>query len=277
MAFEDLPLSRTPSWEPPVPPRVPPGGGSPTRWIGVAALALVAGGGLGFWWMTRSQPEQVPPPPPEATEGAVKSSRPQRQPWELPALDGSDAIFREAVATLSKHPMLARLLATDGLIRAAVLAVVQIGDGKTPVVPLAVLRPTTRLTIVGDPQGRLDSASYPRWSGPTNALVSVSPSDAAQLYVNVKDLFDAAYADLGHPGGNFDEAITRAIEVVVATPVATDPPLLWRRPGYFEHTDAALRSLRPVQKQLMLTGPENQQRLVTWLRELAAKLDLKIR
>ena len=40
-------------------------------------------------------------------------------------------------------------------------------------------------------------------------MLSVQPADAAQLYVNVKDLFDAAYAELGHPGGNFDEAIER--------------------------------------------------------------------
>ena len=273
MSFEEPPLARTPNPRAVAPP---PEGGSPTRWIVVAALALAAGAGLGFWWMTRAQPDQVPPGPTTATEGAVTSHRPQRQPMELPTLDNSDAIFREAVAQLSAHPMLARLLATDGLVRATALAVIQIGDGKTPSIPLKVLRPSTRMTIVGTEQGKVDTASYPRWNGATGALLSVKPTDAAQLYVNVKDLFDAAYVEMGHPNGDFDEAIERAVQMVVSTPQPIDPPELLRRPNYFEHTDASLRSLRPVQKQVILFGPENQARLTTWLRQLATALDLKV-
>jgi hypothetical protein len=195
---------------------------------------------------------------------------------DLPTLDSSDTIFRDAVAVLSKHPMLTRLMATEGLVRATALAVVQIGDGKTPVVPLSVMRPPTRIAIIGLEQGRLDSATYPRWNNATGALLSVRPTDAAQLYVNVKDLFDAAYAELGHPGGNFDEAIELAVAMVVRTPQPADPPELLRRPNYFEHTDPVLRALRPVQKQVILLGPENQSRLTTWLRQLATALDLKV-
>jgi hypothetical protein len=273
MSFAETPLARTPD------PRLatpPPEGGSPTRWVAVAALAIAAGAGLAFWWMTRAQPDQVPPGPTAATEGAVTSQRPQRQPMDLPTLDSSDVIFRDAVAVLSKNPMLTRLVATDGLIRNTALAVVQIGDGKTPAVPLKVLRPASRIAITGPDQGRIDPASYPRWNGAATALLSVRPTDAAQLYVNVKDLFDAAYAELGFPNGNFDDAIQRAVEMIVRTPQPVEPPELLRRPNFFEHTDPALRSLRPVQKQVILFGPENQARLTTWLRQLATALDLKV-
>jgi hypothetical protein len=273
MPYDEPLLARAPNPRAVAPP--PPEGGSPTRWIAVAGLALAAGAGLAFWWMTRAQPEQVPPGPTVATEGAVTSHRPQRQPMELPTLDSSDEVFRNAVAVLSQHPALTRLMATDGLVRATALTVVQIGDGKTPIVPLKALRPTTRIQVQGTDQGRVDPASYPRWNLATNALLSVRPADAAQLYVNVKDLFDAAYAELGHPNGNFDEAIQRAVEMVVATPQPADPPELLRRPNYFEHTDPTLRSLRPVQKQIILFGPENQARLTTWLKQLATALDLK--
>ena len=273
MAFEEPPLTRTPDLRPVAPA---PESGSPTRWVAVAALALAAGAGLAFWWMTRAQPNQVPPGPTAATEGAVTSHRPKRQPMDLPTLDSSDTVFRNAVAVLSQHPALTRLLATDGLIRATALTVIQIGDGKTPAVPLKVLQPSTRMTIIGAEQGRLDSASYPRWNVATSALLSVRPTDAAQLYVNIKDLFDAAYAEQGHPGGNFDEAIQRAVDMIVRTPQPVDPPLLLKRPNYYEHADPALRSLRPVQKQVILFGPENQARLTNWLRQLATALDLKV-
>ena len=276
MPIDEPPLART-QYPRVVVPAPPPEGGSPTRWIVVAALAIAAGAGLAYWWMTRAQPDRVPPGPTTATDGARTSRRPQRQAWDLPTLDSSDTIFRDAVAVLSKHPALARLMATDGLVRATALAVVQIGDGKTPIVPLKVLRPSTRIAIIGAEQGRVDAVtSYPRWNTATSALLSVRPEDAAQLYVNVKDLFDAAYAELGHPGGNFDEAIERAVEMIVKTPQPVDPPELLRRPNYFEHTDPALRSLRPVQKQVILFGPENQARLTNWLRQLATALDLKV-
>jgi hypothetical protein len=272
MAFDEQPLARTPS------PRSvpPPEDGSSGRWIVLSILGVAAFLGLGYWWMTRATPEALLPVPTTATDGALTSNRPQRQPMELPTLDGSDTLFRDAVSVLSKNPMLARLLATSGLVRAAALSVEQIGEGRTPALPLRVLRPTSRLAILGTDAGRVDTRTYARWDGATQALVSVSPTDAAQLYVNVKPLFDAAYADLGHPGGDFDESITRAITVLLATPDVTEAPELLRRPGYFEHTDATLRSLRPVQKQVLLLGPDHQRALLAWLRRLAAALDLPV-
>ena len=271
MAFDEQPLARTPS--PPTYGRAP-GNGASTRWVVLTLLGAAAGAGLTYWWMTRTQLNPLDPAPTVATDGAVTTHRPQRQPWELPGLDGSDRFFRDAVEALSAHPTLARLLATDGLVRGAVLAVEQIGEGRTPAVPLRVLRPSSRLAIIGEEGGAIDPRTYARWDSATRALVSIAPADAAQLYVNVKPLFDAAYADLGHPGGDFDESISRAIAVVLATPEPAATPELLRRPGYFEHTDASLRGLRPAQKQLLLTGPDNQRLLMNWLRQLAAALDL---
>jgi len=96
------------------------------------------------------------------------------------------------------------------------------------------------------------------------------------VYVNLKPLFDQAYADLGHANGNFDASLVRAIRMLTDTPEPAAEPVLMRRPAYFEHTDAALRSLRPVQKQFLLFGPERRARLRTWLTTCAAALDLKI-
>lgn len=275
MPYDDLPLRPGAGQRPPPVP-MPPSGSSPLRWVAVGAVALVVGAALAFWWMTRAQLEEPLPAPTAATDGAQTSNRPSRQPIELPDLDGSDVFFRNLVGVLSRHPVMARLLATDGLVRRAVLAVEQIGDGRTPSVPLMALRPPTRLAIVGDASGPVDARTYARWEAATAALTSVNPSEAAQLYVNVKPLFDVAYVELGHPGGDFDAALTRAIDMLIATPTPASPPELLRRPGYFEHSDATLRSLRPVQKQLILTGPDAQRRIIDWVRRLAAALDLPI-
>lgn len=272
MPYDDLPLDRPePRPSEPVPP--PP---SPTRWVLVGAAAVIGVALLALWWMSRAQPHPATPAPTAPTDVAVAPVRPRQQPLDLPALVDSDALLRDLVAKLSQHPQVTRLLATSGLVRGATLAVVQIGDGKTPSVPLKVLRPETRLQIQGTVTGPVDPASYARWDAATTALTQINPADAAQVYVNVKDLFDQAYREQGFLNGNFDDAIVRAIVRLSETPTITSDPVLLRRAGFYEHEDAALRTIPPVQRQMLLIGPANRDKVMKWLRELARRLELHI-
>jgi hypothetical protein len=272
--MEDLPLNRpTPRLHEPAPPRQ----ASPVQWVIVAIGGVVVGAGLTFWWMSRTQP--APPPPPSAvpTDVNAATNRPKRQLLDLPSLADSDAFLQSLVSALSQHPTLTRFLATKGLVRASTLAVVQIGDGRTPAAPLIALRPATRAQITGSTSGSVPTANMARWDHAAAALASVSPADAAQVYVNVKPLVDEAYIELGHADGNFDAAIVRAVEMLASAPALDAPPVLLKRPGYFEYEDPELRSLKPVQKQFLLMGAENRRRILTWLRDLARHLDLTIR
>jgi hypothetical protein len=226
--------------------------------------------------MSRSQPETATPAPTTATDVAVGSNRPERQPLDLPSLDVSDRFIAGLVSALSQHPTLARMLATPGLVRSTTLAVVQIGQGRTPSDPLKVLRPASRVRIDGGASGQIDPRTYSRWDNAVSALTSIAPADAAQLYVNVKPLFDQAYVELGNSGGDFDTAIMRAIGTLADTPSGTDNPVLIRKTNYLEYDDQTLRALPPVQKQFLLIGPENRQKVMAWLRQVAAALDLKV-
>jgi hypothetical protein len=247
---------------------------SPKRWIILGASGVIVVALLALWWMSRSQPKPTAPAPTQATDVAIGSNRPKRQPMTLPSLSASDALLRDLVSALSRHPLVARFLATDGIVRNTVLAVEQIGDGRTPAVPLNVWRPDSRLAVDGT-AGRLDPRTYSRWDPATQSLLSINPRDAAQLYVNVKPLFDEAYRDLGHPNGDFDESIVRALQTLKETPAVTGEPELIRRSGYYEHADPALRALRPVQKQFLLIGPDNRRRVLDWLDQFSKTLDLK--
>jgi hypothetical protein len=278
MPYDDLPLGRPSS--PPLPTPPAQRGAARTsasRWIIAIAAIIAAIGGLYFWWLTRQPSIPSSPTPTNATDVAVGTNRPSPQPVDLPPLDASDALVREFVSLLSKHPQLARFLATDGLVRASVLAVEQIGDGRTPATPLKVLRPATRLAILGSDSGRIDPAAYVRWESNVGALTGIPARDAVQLYVNLKPLFDAAYADLGHPGGNFDDALARAIKMLVSTPDPVDEPTLLRRAGFFEHADDTLRGLKPVQKQFLLLGRERRNNVRAWLTSFASAADLNIK
>ena len=271
MALDDFPLDK-----PKPPPADPPPPTSALRWIAVGIGGVLAGALLTFWWMSRTQPGTPVAAPTTATDVAIGSNRPKRQAINLPSLDASDSLLGELVGALSRHPALARLLATQDLVRATTLAVVQIGQGRTPASPLKTLRPATRVQILGTSVGRIDPQSYIRWDNGVSALLSVAPGDAAQLYVNVKPLFDQAYIELGHPGGDFDTAIVAAIEMLADTPALPDDSQLLRRTNYFEHDDPVLRSLPPVQKQFLLTGPENRRKTMAWFRQFASNLDLNV-
>jgi hypothetical protein len=90
--------------------------------------------------------------------------------------------------------------------------------------------------------------------------------------VNVKELFDEAYRELGYPQGDFDVALVKAIRMLNATPDVTGDLVLLRREGYFEHDSPALRSLPAVQKQLILLGPSHRKRVLAWIQQFAAAL-----
>lgn len=275
MALDDLPLDRPSPPASSFTPPPEPARGSLVRWIVVGVAGVAAGGLLAYLWMSRTPSTPAAPPAATAPEVAASpSSRPVRQPLSLPRLDESDAFIRELVSLLSKNPTLARLVATPGIVGATTKGVVQIGDGRTPIEWLRVLRPSTRLQIAGRDAGAVTAASYERWNAVAEAVASVSPAEAAQLYVNVKPLLDEAYIGLGQADGDFDRAIVRAIDVLKATPEPSTNPTLLRRPGYFEYEDASLQSLRPVQKQLLLLGPDTRRRLLAWLDEFARALQL---
>jgi hypothetical protein len=274
MAYDDLPLRPAGAPDPPSGSTERP---SPTRWVIVVAAGAIGLAVLVLWWLSRAQPDPgVPAATTAMTEGTLQSERPQRQPLELPGLADSDGLMRELAATLSRHALLARLVAPRGVVRTAALAVIQVGDGKTPAQPLAPLRPDRRVEIAGGPSGPIDRGNYARWDSATQALLSIAAPDAAQVYVNVKPLFDEAYVELGHPDGDFDEAIVRAIRLLASTPDVSADPILLRRAGYFEHEDPVLRALKPVQKQLILLGDERRRQIMGWLTRFARNLDLRI-
>jgi hypothetical protein len=273
MALEDLPLHE------PAPPAPRPTGrasSGPSRWIVLGAVIVVAGSLLAMCWLSRLRVDPAPPTFANAPDGRASSPRPKSQGIDLPPLDASDELLRQIVSTLSSHPALARLLTTPALARNATLAVVQIGAGRTPSGPLKALRPSTHTSMVGAQSGPLDPRTYRRWDGPAAALVSLPPEGVAQIYVNIKPLLDQAYQELGH-NDDFDRALVRAIETLTETPRLTNDPVLLEKPGYFEHEDPALKALLPVQRQFLLVGPDNQRRIVEWLRRLASSLDLNVR
>lgn len=272
MRDDDLPLH--PDYE-------PDEGGQRRAWLWVAAaLVLVAAVAAAVFFWGRAEPEA----PPAATEGVRPgeaapgdvSLGPEVAPIDLPPLDETDAIVRELVGALSSRPEVASWLATDDLIRNFVTALENVSEGKTPSRHLKVLAPKEPFRVVesGD-RAYVDPRSYQRYNGLAQAADALDAEGVARLYSMLKPRLADAYRELGHPEGNVDAAVEKAIAHLLDAPSGGQRIELTEGVVSYRFADPRLENATAAQKQLIRMGPENQALIQAKLREIAAALGME--
>jgi hypothetical protein len=244
--------------------------------IPVAVLGLVL---IGLYLAFRSNglagptaPAATPSPAPVATSAAVPTPAPVR--LELPPLNASDAIVRAWVAALSANRDFARWLIPDQLIRKFVAAVENIAQDEDPIAHIRHLAPPTRFQAMGPKTALVaDPKSYRRFDAFASVVASIDATAAARLYLNLGPLFDDAYAELGHPKGEFDQTLVRALGRLVATPASPRRFDLVRQKVSFAFADPQLEALAPAQKMMIRMGPDNRAKVQAKLEEFRAALE----
>ncbi len=253
-----------------------PGGEPPRGGMGfpaiLAAVAVLVIAMLGVLFLVFRQPKKPQPTPvPLAAAPAAPAATPTPA-VALPPLEASDDFVRGIARALSAHPELARWLARASLVRTLTAVVDNVASGESPRPHLDFMAPKQRFAaqrrpprqVVPDPKG---FAGYDLGAAEVAALDAAA---AATAYRTLSPLFEAAYVELGHPGGGFDAALARATAALLAEPVLReDTPLVPHAIG-FRYADPALEALTPAQKQFLRTGPRNVRILQGKLRELAA-------
>jgi hypothetical protein len=78
---------------------------------------------------------------------------------------------------------------------------------------------------------------------------------------------------MGNPTGDVDNALRKAIEILLDTPVVRDPIAIIEDEAAWVYVDEDLESLLPTQKQLLRMGSANVERMLVWLRALQASLE----
>ena len=264
---DETPLERTPSTSL---GGAPSGGGPPLVPIAIGAGLLVALLALGAWWMTHEpKPANATPAAVTATEAPVTpSATPPAAP--LPPLDSMDPMMRSLLRALSSRPELARWLATDNLVQQLAAAIDKASLGKSsskefkaiaPAGPFVISRAGGRRTI--------DPAGYRRYDGVVETVTSIDASAVARVYKTIRPRLNEAYRNMGHPGGNIDGALERALDILIATPVIKQPIAVVEGSGArWSYADPKLESLTQTQKQLLRMGPEHVDALLVWLRAL---------
>jgi Protein of unknown function (DUF3014) len=244
-----------------------------TRPIAIIAAALVVFLAGGAWWMSRPKPpSNASPSAVSATEAPIDLAAPA--PVALPPLDQMDAFLRPLLAALSARPELARWLATDDLVRQLAAAIDQASAGGSPARDFKVIAPATGFEAAGRGNRRtIDPASYARYDGLVHTVTSIDASRVAQIYKTIRPRVNEAYQAMGHPEGNVDAALLRAIDILIGTPSVKDPIALTPAGAAgWAYADEALEDLTPTQKQLLRMGPAHADAVKAWLRALRTAL-----
>jgi hypothetical protein len=146
--------------------------------------------------------------------------------------------------------------------------------GRSPAKDFKVIAPVGAFTVARRSGRRaIDPASYKRYDGLVTTLTSMDASAVARIYKTVKPRLNEAYQKNGHPEGDIDGSLGRALDILLDTPELKDPIFVTEGEGArWAYDDAKIESLQPAQKQLLRMGPDNVNKLLVWLRAFQGAL-----
>ena len=245
-------------------------------WLIAGGLVVLLAIGVAVYFLAWRKTPTAPADVRAATEQAVAPAAPARplpeagETIDLPPIDQTDAIVRELVSKLSSHPTVAAWLTTDQLIRNFTVVVDNISTGRTPSGHLGKVRPTGNFQVREDRNGLwIDPRSYARYDKYADAISALDARGSARLYATLKPRIQDAYRELGHPDGNVDPAVERALVDLLKTPVIDGDVALASRTVAYEFADPRLQSLSSAQRQFLRMGPRNVRLVQAKLREIA--------
>lgn len=248
----------------------PPRGRRTMIWFAVGALVAVLGAGAYFYMRDRTTNAPANTPTAAAVDEPGRSAAVPTEAIDLPPLDESDGLIRDMVKMLSAHPGLAVWLAGDQLARTFAAVVDNISGGQTPVRHLRRLTPQGKFQAdMRNGQFVIDPQTYARYDGFAAVVDSIDAEGTARAYRQLKPLLTQAYRELGHPDGNFDEALAKAVREILETPIVEGPVTLKEGVLSYEYADASLEARSNAQKQLMRMGPANVKIVQAKVRQVA--------
>lgn len=250
-------------------------------WIALFVLIAAVIGAL-WWWAPRTSESPAEAVGRVPTEGVIERPVPQVQGLgvgepdpNLPPLGSLDGYVRPLLAAMSSRPELVALLASDGLVRRFAVSVDAIARGDSPAGQVRAVAPRGPFRV--QEQGgvmTVDPANYARYDGLVKLVDDLPAPQLARLYGRLKPRLEEAYAELGS-GGTFDDAMTRAIKHLLATPLPpVNAQMRTSRGINYAYVDETFESLSAAQRQLLRLGPDRARRAQARLRAFGIALGI---
>jgi len=189
----------------------------------------------------------------------------------LPPLLESDAAVRAALMDVSDAAPVRDFLGQESLLQRSVALIDGVSRGFLPARVLPLPRPSAPfVATVIDGQPHLDAAGYARYDRVVRWVEGVDVARLALAFHRFRPLLEEAYAELGYPRDDMDNALIRALDRILETPRIETPIPLKRDSVMYTFADPALENRNALQKHLLRVGPENLMRIqavATALRE----------
>jgi hypothetical protein len=237
-------------------------------------VLLIAAGSMYYFVVYKKKGEAAPAEKPVAGQVVSPDESAEKRREEITGLsvnlDQSDDVIRKYAGELSSNSLFAQWLKSRDLVRKFTAAVDSIANGSSPRPQMDFFKLSGSFKVMRR-GGRLylDSSSYERYNIVADVFNSLSTSESAIFYRELRPLFQQAYRELGYPTEDFHQTLLRAIGELLKTPVVEGSIQLERKVTTYVMTDTALENLSPAQKHLLRMGPENVQLIQVKLRELA--------
>jgi hypothetical protein len=187
----------------------------------------------------------------------------------LPALADSDALVREQLAAAGASPPLDRLLQQQNLIQQGAALIDGFSRGLVLRKLLPIDPPAEAFSVLEqDGQVLMNPAGYARFDALVAAFAALDTAVLVDTFHTLRPLYEEAFGQLGLNPDEFDNAVIRMLDRILATPEIDGPIALTRKSVLYRYADPQLEELVPLQKQLLRMGPENIRRIKLQARAL---------
>lgn len=205
----------------------------------------------------------APPEPVAVAETPAANEEPAAPPPPpLPPLAASDDLMLEQLSAAGVGPDLAKLDGSENLVETSAALVDGLSRGVVLRKLLPVARPAEPFTV--EQRGErtyMNPASYRRYDKYAQAIAAVDTGVVIESFHRLRPLYEQAYVQLGLKPGDFDNAVIRMLDRIIATPEIEQPIELTRKSVMYRYADPQLEQLSAVQKQLLRMGPDNTRRI----------------
>ena len=255
---------------------------SPPVWIiaGVVVAAAVA-----LWYFAASEPEPPPPAPepvatvepeaelppaPDIPEPPPAPAPPPPEPPVPPvSLESSDAELRERLGTAGDSALLESALVNSNLVERGTATIASLSRGVVLHKLLPVTPPRGTFSVTGsDDRLTIDPASYKRYDDYARAIENLDTEILVKTFHRFRPLLEVTYAELGYEADDFDNALIRALDNILATPRIDAPIAVRKSEAIHKFLDPDLERRTALQKQLLRMGPDNTARIQSQARAL---------
>ena len=211
------------------------------------------------------EPAPVPEPAPEAPE--------EPAPPPPVSLETSDEELRERLAGAGDSEILDSALSNENLVERGAGLVDSYSRGIVLQKLLPLPKPDGEFAVV-EANGlvTIDPSSYQRYDRYAEAFEELDTAALVASFHRFRPLLEQAYQGLGHPAEDFDNAVSRVLDEILATPQIDTPLQVKKHVKAYKYVDPALEQRSGLQKQLLRMGPENTARIQAQARALRAAL-----